>query len=253
MVEMQEISPNFGPSGAEKSVVTRELLNQYLSLRRILKGQMHRRLFLLAVPIAFALAACGSGGGEETVPYTDPGRLSLVNLPSDWNLYEPQELSELSDMPFTESYDGFDYPEVTSIAFDAAPAHDVSNVTTPLATASYPIGAMSVRSVGDFEKLFLNRAALIQSVIPYFEYLDPQEHRREDFTFGDGYDGVRVLVSFSDESGSEIGVAYMISVTDPADDRIYSIVAGCSRQCYIDNQAQIERVVDSWLVNKQTS
>jgi len=42
-------------------------------------------------------------------------------------------------------------------------------------------------------------------------------------------------------------------VTNPSDDRIYSIVAGCSRQCYIDNQEQIERVVDSWLVNKRAS
>jgi hypothetical protein len=214
---------------------------------------MHRRFSLLLAPVVLALVACGSGDGEETVSYTDPGNLSLVNLPSDWNLYEAQDLNGLDDMPFTEPYDGFDYPEVTSMAFDGAPARDVSNVTTPLFTSAYPIGAMSVRSVGDFEKLFLNRASLIQSVLPYFEFLDPQEHVREDFSFGDGYDGMRVLVSFADESGAEVGVAYMISVTDPADNRMYSIVAGCSRQCYIDNQAQIERVVDSWLVNKRAS
>jgi hypothetical protein len=162
-------------------------------------------------------------------------------------------LSSLDDMPFIEPYDGFSYPEVATMAFDGAPARDVSNVTTPLSDAAYPIGAMSVRSVGEFEKLFLNRAALIQTVIPYFQFLDPQEHLREDFSFGDGYDGVRVLVSFADDTGSEVGVAYIISVTDPTDDRIYSIVAGCSRQCYIDNQTQIERVVDSWLVNKRAS
>jgi hypothetical protein len=30
-------------------------------------------------------------------------------------------------------------------------------------------------------------------------------------------------------------------------------VAGCSRDCYITNQVEIERVVDSWLVNKKAS
>ncbi len=60
-------------------------------------------------------------------------------------------------------------------------------------------------------------------------------------------------MSYVDESGAEVGIAYLISVTDPADNRMYSIVAGCSRDCYIANQAEIERVVDSWLVNKKAS
>jgi hypothetical protein len=214
---------------------------------------MHRRILFLIAPMALAAAACGGGSGEDTVSYTDPGKLSLVNLPTEWHLYEPQELSGLEDMPFTEPYNGLDYPEVTSIAFDGAPARDVTNITVPLETASFPIGAMTVRTVGEYEKVFLSRATLTQSILPYFDFLDPTEHFREDFSFGDGYDGVRVLVSYSDQTGAEVGVAYIISVTDPADARIYSIVAGCSGQCYVDNQAQIERVVDSWLVNKRTS
>lgn len=213
---------------------------------------MRRALKIALGPLLVTLAACGSGT-SDTVSYTDPDKLTLVNLPTTWNTYEIAELNSLDEVPFAEPFAGFEYPAVSSIAFDGAPARDVSNVTNSLAVVDYPIGAMSVRSVGDLERQYLNRATLTQSVLPYFEFLDSQEHVREDFTFGDGYDGVRVLVSYVDEDGAEVGIAYLISVTDPADNRIYSIVAGCSRDCYIENQAQIERVVDSWLVNKRAS
>jgi len=213
---------------------------------------MRRRLMIAMGPLALVLAACGSGA-VDIVSYTDPDKLSLVNLPTGWNTYEISELSALEDVPFAEPYAGFEYPAVSSLAFDGAPARDIANVTNSLSSVEYPIGAMSVRSVGDIERQYLNRAALSQSILPYFQFLDAQEHVREDFTFGDGYDGVRVLVSYADDAGAEVGIAYLISVTDPADNRMYSIVAGCSRDCYIENQAQIERVVDSWLVNKKAS
>jgi hypothetical protein len=212
-----------------------------------------RRAFITVLgPLALALVSCGTGDAD-TVSYTDPDKLSLVNLPTTWNTYEIAELNALEDVPFAEPYAGFNYPPVSSLAFDAAPARDVANVTNSLALVDYPIGAMSVRTVGDLERQYLNRAALSQSVVPYFQFVDSEEHVREDFSFGDGYDGVRVLVSYVDESGAEVGIAYLISVTDPADNRMYSIVAGCSRDCYIENQAEIERVVDSWLVNKRSS
>jgi hypothetical protein len=213
---------------------------------------MRRRLMIALGPLVVALAACGSGA-TDMVSYTDPDKLALVNLPTAWNTYEISELNALEDVPFAEPYGGFEYPAVSSLAFDGAPARDVANVTSPLALVDYPIGAMSVRTVGDIERQYLNRAALSQSVVPYFGFPDSQEHVREDFSFGDGYDGVRVLVSYVDESGAEVGIAYLISVTDPADNRMYSIVAGCSRDCYIANQVEIERVVDSWLVNKRAS
>lgn len=213
---------------------------------------MRRRLMIALGPLALVLAACGSGT-TDIVSYTDPDKLSLVNLPTEWNTYEISELAALEDVPFAEPYAGFEYPALFSMAFDGAPARDVANVSNALASVDYPIGAMSVRTVGELERQYLNRVALSQSVLPYSEFLDPQEHLREDFTFGDGYDGVRILVSYADETGTDVGIAYLISVTDPADNRMYSIVAGCSRDCYIANQVEIERVVDSWLVNKRAS
>ena len=215
-------------------------------------NHMRRRFLLVIGPLALVLAACGSDQAD-TMTYTDPGNLSLVNVPAGWNAYQLDELSALEDLPFTESFQQFDFPAVSTIAFDAAPARDVTNVTAPLAAADYPIGSMSIRTIGDVEKEFLSRATLSQAVVPYYQYVDPTEHVKQDFTFGDGFDGVRVLVSFADGEGTGVGVAYMISVTDPADQRMFSIVVGCNRDCFVENQQLIEQVVDSWLVNKKTS
>jgi hypothetical protein len=194
-------------------------------------------------------AACGSGSSGDSVTYTDPSKLSLFTVPAGWNLYELSELSALDRLPFIESFQGLEFPAVSSVAFDGAPVRDVTNVTTPLAEVSFPIGSMSIRTVGEVEKDFLSRAALSQSVLPYYQFANARELEKEDFSFGDGFDGVRLLVSFTDETGQAIGVAYLIAVSDAADQRIYSMMAGCSRQCFIDNQTDIERVVDSWLVN----
>jgi hypothetical protein len=219
----------------------------------MLGWQMSRRLILLSALVAAMVSACGGAGVQSTVSYTDPGNLSLVELPQAWHTYELDELDSLDDVPFDEPYGGFDYPAVVSTAFDGAPTRDLGNISVPLVEATYPIGSVLVRTVGDIEKQFLNRAALSQTILPYYQFLDATEHVREDFSFGDGFDGVRVLVSYADETGAEVGVAYLISVTNPDDNRMYSIVAGCSRQCYIDNQTQIEQVVDSWLVNKRAT
>ncbi|MEX0699591.1 MAG: hypothetical protein WD354_07635, partial [Acidimicrobiia bacterium] len=154
---------------------------------------MSRRLLLGLSALAFVAAACGSEQAE-TMTYTDPGNLSLVNVPVEWNAYQLDELTTLESLPFNAPFQQFEFPHVASIAFDAAPARDISNVTASLAAANYPIGSMSVRTVGDVEKEFLSRATLSQTVIPYYQYVDPTEHVKEDFSFGDGFDGVRVLV-----------------------------------------------------------
>jgi hypothetical protein len=214
---------------------------------RLLTG---RRRLLPALAVALVLGACSSGDSGLTT-YTDEDRLSRFDLPEDWNIYDFTEVSTLEDLPFDETFQGLTFPSVVTFGFDAAPVRDVGSLTSSLADANYPIGAAHVRSVGEQEKDFLSRAALTQSVVPYYGLPNPQEIEKEDFSFGDGFDGVRVLVAFEADSGVDQGVAYMISVSDPADSRIYSIVAGCRRECFIDNQDTITKVVDSWLVNKK--
>jgi hypothetical protein len=213
---------------------------------------MRRWRFGLIV-VGLAAVACSASSSDGSVTYTDPSKLSLLTVPEQWNLYDLSELSGLERLPFIEEFQGFKFPAVSAVAFDGAPSRAISNVTTPLDQAAFPIGAMAIRTVGEIERDFLSRAALSQAVLPYYQFADPRELQKEDFSFGAGFDGVRLLVTYTDESGQAIGVAYLIAVSDPADRRMYSIVAGCSRQCFIDNQTQIEKVVDSWLVNTKAS
>lgn len=186
------------------------------------------RVWILLAFAGFAVTACGDGE-SETVTHTDPQRLSRFEAPQDWHVYDFAELSTLADLPFDEQVQGFSFPAITSLGFDGAPVKDVNQLTAPLPEAAYPIGAASVRQVGDRERDFLSRAVLTQSVIPYFGLANPQELQKEDFSFGDGFEGVRLLVSFQSETSPEQGVAYLVSVSDPDDSRIYSIVAGCNR------------------------
>ena len=137
--------------------------------------------------------------------HTDDQRLGRFQIPEEWHTYELSELSALEDMPFDESVQGFTFPPVSGLAFDGDPVRDVQHLSTELPEAEYPIGAMSVRQIGEAEKDFLSRAVLTQSVLPYYNLANSQELTKEDFSFGGGFDGVRVLVSFEDEAGAEPG------------------------------------------------
>jgi len=208
------------------------------------------RLMAVALTSSLFLAACSSASSDvRTV--TDDQSLSRFDVPNEWNTYELSELSTLERLPFDSGYQNFTFPAISSIGFDGAPVSDVTQLTTSVADADYPIGAASIRQIGDIERDFLSRAMLTQSVIPYSTLPNPDEIQKEDFTFGNGWEGVRLLVSFESDSGSDLGVAYLISVSDPDDRRMYSIVAGCNRDCFIANQETITKVVDSWLVNKK--
>ncbi len=208
------------------------------------------RLAPLGLVLALVVSAC-AGTGTGLVTVTDPARLSRLEVPSDWNVYDLDTLSTLDGFPFNQQVQGITFPVITAVGFDGGPSPDVTRLALDLTDADYPIGATSVRRVGELGRDFLSRAVLTQSVIPYFGYNNPQELTKEDFSFGAGFDGVRVLVAFEDDTGSSQGVAYMISVSNPEDTRIFSIVAGCNRECFIANQDVITKVVDSWLVNKR--
>jgi len=205
---------------------------------------------MTAAGLLFLLAAC-SNADSGVVTFTDEERLSRFDIPESWNVYELTELSSLEDLPFDEQVQGFSFPAITSVGFDGGPVRDVSNLAANLPEADYPIGSMSVRQVGEVEKDLLSRAMLTQSVLPYYGLANSEEISKEDFSFGEGFDGVRVLVAFQDEAATGQGVAYMISVSNEDDTRIYSMIAGCNRECFIANQETIEGVVDSWLVNKR--
>ena len=204
---------------------------------------------ITGMAVVMLVAACGEGSDPDRITYTDPGNQSLFSMPANWNLYELSELSALPAIPFVQTVESIQLPAISTVAFDAAPVRDVSTLSDDIAAAAYPVGAATIRSIGSDERDFVSRNLLTQSILPYRALGDAQELTKEDFSFGDGFDGVRVLVAYQDEGTSEVGVAYMISVTDAEDRRMFSIVAGCSQDCFIANQTTIEELVDSWLVN----
>jgi hypothetical protein len=214
----------------------------------MLSHAVKRLNFALWLVIPLVLAACGSTDDGQ-IEYTDPERLSLLKLPGDWNLYEEPDLDSLEGFPFMPELQGFPFPAQSVVAFDGAPSPDVENLGTDLATATYPIGTAAVRSISDANRDHVSRFLLSQSVLNYASFEDIQEVTKEDFSFGEGYEGVRRLVAYTSPDGLNQGVAYLISVTNPNDDRMYSVVAGCSFECFTSNQEEIEQVVDSWLVN----
>jgi len=205
---------------------------------------------ILAASLVLLLAAC-SDADAGVMTFTDEERLTKFDIPESWHVYELSELSALEDLPFDEQVQGFSFPAISSVGFDGGPVRDVANLTTELPAADFPIGAMSVRQVGEVEKDLLSRAMLTQSVLPYYGLSNSEEITKEDFSFGNGFDGVRVLVAFQDEAATGQGVAYLITVSNEDDTRIYSMIAGCNRECFVANQETIEKVVDSWLVNKR--
>lgn len=210
---------------------------------------MRSRARVLAALLAGALLAACSASDADLRRYTDPDERTLFAVPPEWNLYEFGEMAALDPLPFTAPVQGLTFAPISSVGFDGGPLHDPANLQTDLLEATYPIGASVVRRIGPAERDFLSRFTLTQSVIPYRSLTNAQEITKEDFTFGNGFDGVRVLVSYTDATGQQVGVAYMISVTDDDEELMYSMVAGCSFECYRDNRDSIEGVVDSWLVN----
>lgn len=205
---------------------------------------------LSTIPVlALAIVACGGSGAGGEIEFTDPERLSLLRLPSDWNLYEEPGSEAIAASPFLPQFSDIAFPAQSVVAFDGAPSAAVDNLATDLADAAYPIGAAAIRSVNEVARDNMSRNLLSQAVFNYAQLTDVQEVTKEDFSFGEGYEGVRRLVAYTAADGQGQGVAYLISVTNPEDSRMYSVVAGCSFECFTANQEEIERVVDSWLVN----
>jgi hypothetical protein len=205
---------------------------------------------MIASSLGFLLAAC-AGSSSGVVTLTDPERLGRFDVPETWNVYNLSELSGLEDLPFDEPVQGYNFPAISGVGFDGGPVRDVKNLSSALTEADYPIGVMSVRQVGEIQKDLLSRAMLTQSVLPYYGLANSEEIQKEDFSFGGGFEGVRVLVAYQNEEGTAQGVAYLVSVSNADDTRMYSMIAGCNRECFIANQETIEKVVDSWLVNKR--
>ena len=108
--------------------------------RRAIRMRSTTRALAVGALLAISLTACSQPEAGITT-HTDPERLSLIEVPSEWHLYESDEMAELESQVFTADIDGL--PIEYSIAFDGAPSRDPENVNTPFLTADSPSGPRS--------------------------------------------------------------------------------------------------------------
>jgi hypothetical protein len=72
---------------------------------------------------------------------------------------------------------------------------------------------------------------------------------KADLDFGKSFEGVEVIVVYTDEATASDAGVYLMSVTDPDVTRMYSMAVGCSLDCFQLHQDEISDVMNSWLVN----
>lgn len=208
-----------------------------------------RPLLLLVVAMSMVAGACGSSSADENV-YKDPDDRSLFEIPDDWNLYDAGELSQLDQVPLAPQFSNALLPIVSTVGFDGAPGRNITNLDGSVALSEYPVGAQVIRSIGEVERDQLSRALLADAVIPLQQLENVQDIVKEDYSFGDGYEGVRRFVGFTPGNGATAqGAVYFVTVTNDDDTLLYSMAAGCSVTCFQQYQSEIQEVVDSWLVN----
>ncbi len=202
---------------------------------------MRITISLLAV-LSLVVAGCGAGDANRHIDATQE---SLIQLPDDWEIYSN---AEVVDPPFVHSSEGVSFPLISQMAFAAGGLASAEAFSQPVAASAFPIGVTTVRDIPLNVRDLVSRRVLSDVVLPYRE-LPSQELVKKDFAFDDAWDGVEVAVMYTDPITSSDGAAYFISITDPGVTRHYSIAVGCSLDCFADNQDEIERVINSWLVN----
>lgn len=197
--------------------------------------------------LAFVAAACG--GVADQIEYKDPTDRALFKIPNEWHLYTSDELAVLGQVPFVTPAGATPLTVLTQVAFDGAPGREVSNLDVSVASAGYPVGAYTIRSVGFDDRSTLSRQLMSEAVLSPLEYTVGQDLLLEDFDFGREYEGIRRFMPFTETATADQGIVYFVSVTDPDDTRVFSMAAGCSNACWETYGDDIVKVVDSWLVN----
>jgi len=66
----------------------------------------------------------------------------------------------------------------------------------------------------------------------------------------DGYIGVRQLFEARNTSDQSLYVIGFIGLLDAAHTRLYTLTIHCNRRCYVENEAAMQKVLDSFTVRK---
>ncbi len=195
-----------------------------------------------------AVMSCGGSSGEIQT-YRDPDRLVKFDVPSDWRIYDADDLAGVTATPFVTQGVDFELPVVSRVVFDAAPEPDLDRLDEPISTAEHPVGSAVVRSISADQRDVISRYLLAELVVPYHSQPAAEELLKQDFDLGDDFEGVQLAVVYTDETTDEDAGAFFISVTDPEVTRLFQVAVGCSIECFNRHQSDIARVVDSWVVN----
>lgn len=211
---------------------------------------MFRRPSLVAGALLAAsiTAACGSSTDSGLQGVRDAERQMFFEIPSDWAVYHSADLAGVTATPFVSQDTDLNLPVFSRVVFQGAgvdagiPAANTSNL-------EYPVGAAVVRSIPASMRDQISRYWLAELVLPYHSQPVAQEEVKQDISLGAGFDGVQVLVVYSDADTETDAAAFLISVTDPEVEYMYSFAIGCSLSCFNTHVESIVAAVDSWLVN----
>jgi hypothetical protein len=209
---------------------------------------MRRTVVLLAVFAAAAtLAACGaSTEGLQSV--RDSDRLMFFEIPSEWTVFEGGDLEGVAATPFVAQAADFSLPVVSRVVFQGA-SRDAGYPASSISQIEYPVGSAVVRTISTSQRDLMSRYWLAELVLPYHAQPVAQEVLKEDVSIGQDFDGVQLIVAYTDGDTESDAVVALVSITDPEVERLFSIAVGCSIDCFSAHQETIIDVIDSWLVN----
>ena len=212
------------------------------------KGGFGYRLVALTLAAGLVAGACG-GGDDNSLVYKDPDRLTLFEIPSSWHLFTQDELSSITEVPFVVQGQDFTLPVISRVGFAGSPNRDVASLALPVSTSDFPVGSAVVRSIGPSLRDLVSRYLLTEVVVPYRSAANSQEIIKSDLQFDDDWEGVQVVVQYTEQATAEDAAVFLASITDPEQSRLFSIAVGCSVDCFNTHIEQIRSIVDSWLVN----
>ena len=218
------------------------------SLGGVGTGRPRRAQWLFAAAVAFALVGGACGGPEYHYVKSTSDR-TFVRLPSDWTLYDEDDLLESSDES-PESKEQF--KELSwSVAFDASPKPSLDHVLT---VSDHPTGLVQVRQLLPGQRDTFSLSDL-RAVLLRFDPLsneaqsDVEVLESKDITRGN-LNGSELLLNLKTDDGDLVKWR-QVALVDAALTRVHVLAISCDDECYSANEGAIDAVIDSWKVTER--
>jgi hypothetical protein len=218
-------------------------------------GTGYRRHVVAIALCAGVLVAGCADSGYQYVTNKDQG--AYFKVPDGWELFDLADEEERDAPPDRAEAVDLGGPEPWRIVFDAAPDPSVDHLRE--ASPEHPVGIAEVapittRAIRDGVDLAALRAMALggqADPVALLEQGDPNIElvSFEDITTEDGFRGNHIVVNLKLEDGSFRTIDH-IALLDAATTRMYRFVVTCSAACYLENRAEIERIMDSWQIRK---